>query len=359
MAPRGGAKSKAKAADDGVAQTTEGSKAAAAARPAKRAKKADGRAEAAQPAPSDSDDGTAAAAAVASAPAGGERALGGSGPKAEDGTAAGSRGRAKGKGAGKAAAGEGSAAVGPAGGEAGPRYFLMKSEPEEFSLDDLSAKPNSTSCWEGVRNAQARNIMRSMKLGDQAFFYHSSCKVPAVVGLVEVVREAYPDHTAFDKSSKYYDPRSTPDAPKWWMVDVRLVRRAVRPVTLAELRAEGARAGSPVASMVLINKSRLSVQPVTPEQWERVLQLEAEQAGATGGEGAAGAEENGKAKAKGKGKGKAKEAAENGGAKKGIEKSRAEDEQEAEADEAEDGEAEAKVVATGAKGRAKRAKRAS
>ncbi|PNW75076.1 hypothetical protein CHLRE_12g497650v5 [Chlamydomonas reinhardtii] len=198
--------------------------------------------------------------------------------------------KAPGKGKSKAAAADGgatrSAAAGPkaeaaaagAGGDGssggGKKYYLMKSEPEEFSLDDLEAKPESIGHWEGVRNAQARNIMRGMRLGDEALFYHSSCKVPAAVGVVRVVREAYPDHFAFDKKSKYYDERSTPDNPKWWMVDVQLVRRLARPVTLAELRAEGAKAGSPVASMVLINKSRLSVQPVTEEQWNVVMQLE-------------------------------------------------------------------------------------
>ncbi|KAG2451352.1 hypothetical protein HYH02_003956 [Chlamydomonas schloesseri] len=183
------------------------------------------------------------------------------------------KGKAKDGGAGADAGGDASNA-GNGDGSGGKKYYLMKSEPEEFSLDDLEAKPDSTGHWEGVRNAQARNIMKGMKLGDEALFYHSSCKVPACVGVVRVVREAYPDHFAFDKKSKYYDERSTPQQPKWWMVDVQLVRRLARPVTLAELRAEGTKPGSPVASMVLINKSRLSVQPVTEEQWNVVMELE-------------------------------------------------------------------------------------
>ncbi|GLC68397.1 hypothetical protein PLESTF_000687200 [Pleodorina starrii] len=215
----------------------------------------------------------------------------------------------------------------------GPRYFLMKSEPEEFSLDDLAAKPNQTSHWEGVRNAQARNIMRSMRLGDQALFYHSSCKVPAAVGVVRVVREAYPDHFAFDKSSKYHDPSSSPDSPKWWMVDVQLVRRLARPVTLAELRQEGAR-GPPIRDMVLINKSRLSVQPVSEEQWRRILELELEGGEGGEGEGATTAAVAKKGKEGKEARGKGKEGGEvKGERKKGAAAAAAQEEEEGEEEE--------------------------
>ncbi|MER3424140.1 MAG: EVE domain-containing protein, partial [Nitrospiraceae bacterium] len=104
------------------------------------------------------------------------------------------------------------------------RYWLMKSEPSTFSIQDLQKAPRQTTCWDGVRNYQARNYMRMMKAGDQVLFYHSNADPPAVVGVAEVVREAYPDHTAFDSKDKHYDPKSTPAKPIWDMVDVRLVR---------------------------------------------------------------------------------------------------------------------------------------
>lgn len=250
-------------------------------KPAKRTKRADGKAAAV--------NNTAATSAKSSKakqptrPATNHDGTNGAGEG--DGSKAKAPPRGKGRGKGKVADGGTEAAVEEKqegageqqGGSGGKRYYLMKSEPEEFSLDDLAAKPDQTGHWEGVRNAQARNIMRGMALGDEAFFYHSSCKVPAIVGVVRVVREAYPDHFAFNKDSKYYDERSTPEAPKWWMVDVQLVRRTARPVTLAELRAEGER-GEPIRSMTLINKSRLSVQPVTEAQWQRILELEQEPA---------------------------------------------------------------------------------
>ena len=105
-------------------------------------------------------------------------------------------------------------------------YWLFKSEPEEFSIDDLRKAAGRRDHWDGVRNYQARNFMRQMKKGDQGFFYHSNCAEPGIVGVVEIAREAYPDHTAFDPKDKHYDPKSTPDKPRWFMVDVKFVRRA-------------------------------------------------------------------------------------------------------------------------------------
>ncbi|KAF5838929.1 PUA-like domain-containing protein [Dunaliella salina] len=115
----------------------------------------------------------------------------------------------------------------------------MKSEPSEFSWDNLSQLPDQTSSWEGVRNPQARNNMRAMKIDDEAFFYHSNCKTPMIVGIVKVVRTAYPDHSAFDKKSKYYDASSTPENPKWWMVDVKKVRE-MTPVSLETIKRAAA-----------------------------------------------------------------------------------------------------------------------
>ncbi|EEC00764.1 thymocyte nuclear protein, putative [Ixodes scapularis] len=150
----------------------------------------------------------------------------------------------------------------------------------KFSIDDLIACPESTSCWDGVRNYQARNYMRDgMKKGHQCFFYHSNCKVPGIVGIVEVVRESYPDHTQFDKKSGHYDKTSTRENPRWCMVDVKFVRKLTRPVTLPELKklheqhAASSEKG-PLANMALLTRSRLSVQPVTEEEWNFILSLE-------------------------------------------------------------------------------------
>ena len=152
-------------------------------------------------------------------------------------------------------------------------YWLMKSEPHVFGIDHLVAAPAQTEPWDGVRNYQARNMMRDeMKVGDQVFFYHSNCAEPGIVGLMEVAREAYPDHTAFDPEAKYYDPKSDPDKPRWVMVDVRYVRHLRRNITLAELKAHAA---GPLAGMPLVRQgNRLSVMPVTPEQWAFILSLE-------------------------------------------------------------------------------------
>ena len=152
-------------------------------------------------------------------------------------------------------------------------YWLMKSEPDAFGLDDLAERPDQTEPWDGVRNYQARNMMRDqMKPGDQVLFYHSNCKVPGVVGIAEVAREGYPDHTAFDPEANYYDPKSDPADPRWYMVDLRYVRHLKRTIPLTELKdhAEGA-----LADFALVQRgNRLSVMPVTREQWDFILSLE-------------------------------------------------------------------------------------
>lgn len=153
------------------------------------------------------------------------------------------------------------------------RHWLMKSEPDAFSIDDLAAMPDGTDHWDGVRNYQARNLMRDgMRAGDSVFFYHSQCKQPGIVGLMEVCREAYPDFTAFDPQAKYFDPKSRPEDPRWFMVDVRYLRHLRRLISLEELRAH---APGPLEDFPLLRKgNRLSVLPVTPEHWAFILSLE-------------------------------------------------------------------------------------
>jgi len=149
-------------------------------------------------------------------------------------------------------------------------YWLMKSEPDVFSIDDLQREPKKTAHWDGVRNYQARNHMRSMNRGDHGFFYHSNCAEPGIVGILEVVREAYPDHTAFDPASKYYDPNSATEKPRWDMVDVRFIRRLRRTITLAELRHL-----SSLDGFALVRRgNRLSVMPVSADHWQLILGLE-------------------------------------------------------------------------------------
>ena len=150
-------------------------------------------------------------------------------------------------------------------------YWLMKSEPSVFGIDDLAARPKKTEPWDGVRNYQARNMIRdTMRRGDLAFLYHSNCVPPGIVGIMEVVREGYPDPTQFDPRSKYHDPKSDPDAPRWYLVDVRLKKRFKRMVTLAELREQAETLGD----FTLLRKgSRLSVMPVEKATWERILEL--------------------------------------------------------------------------------------
>jgi len=148
-------------------------------------------------------------------------------------------------------------------------YWLFKTEPASFSLEDLKSRPGATEHWDGVRNYQARNFLRDqIKVGDQVLFYHSRIAEPAIVGIAEVVKAGYPDFTAFDPQSRYFDPRSNPEKPTWFMVDVRFVRKLPRPVTLSELRGIPALSG-----MALLNRSRLSIQPVRAEEWSEILKL--------------------------------------------------------------------------------------
>ena len=143
------------------------------------------------------------------------------------------------------------------------RYWLMKSEPDEFSIDDLAAAPNQTTPWFGVRNYQARNYMRDqMRVGDRAFFYHSSCPEPGIAGIVEVSTAAYPDASQFDRKSEYYDPESKRAEPRWLNVDVKLVKKT-RLVPLAELRVH-----RELADMRTLQRgNRLSITPVSPAEW--------------------------------------------------------------------------------------------
>lgn len=150
------------------------------------------------------------------------------------------------------------------------RYWLMKSEPGVYSIDDLQ-RDGSTS-WEGVRNYQARNFMRDdMRLGDGVLFYHSNAKPMGIYGVAEVVREVYPDDTAFDSTSRYYDPKSDPQKPTWLMVDVGYVRTFKTPVSLAALKE----IPGLEAMMVIRKGSRLSVQPVTPQEWDIIMRMAA------------------------------------------------------------------------------------
>ncbi len=148
-------------------------------------------------------------------------------------------------------------------------YWLMKSEPDAFSIDDLERV--GTEPWDGIRNYQARNMIRDeMKPGDCAFFYHSNTKVPGIVGIMEIVSEPKPDPTAFDPDEKYHDPKSDPDKPRWYLVDVKYVRHTQRVIPLTELKADPA-----LEEMPLVRRgNRLSVMPVTQAQWEHILSLE-------------------------------------------------------------------------------------
>ncbi len=150
-------------------------------------------------------------------------------------------------------------------------HWLMKSEPEVFGIDHLKAMPKKTEHWDGVRNYQARNMLRDqMKKGDLAFYYHSNCDEPGIVGIVKVVREGYPDRTAFDPESRHYDPKSDPDNPRWYMVDVQFQRTLKRVVTLNELKQHPQMQDCPLVR----RGNRLSVMPITKAQWDCVLELE-------------------------------------------------------------------------------------
>jgi len=151
------------------------------------------------------------------------------------------------------------------------KYWLMKSEPDVFGIDDLENAPGMTEPWDGVRNYQARNMMRDdMKTGDLAFLYHSNCKEPGIAGIMKIVREGYPDMTEFDPDAKYFDPKSDPANPRWYRVDVRYVRKLKRIITLSELKEH-----SEVTGLPLVRRgNRLSIMPVSTQQWKLILTLE-------------------------------------------------------------------------------------
>jgi len=146
------------------------------------------------------------------------------------------------------------------------QHWLIKSEPDVYSIDDLER--DGRTMWDGVRNYQARNNMRKMSPGDAVLFYHSRQDPPAVVGVAEVVREAYPDPTQFDPDSRYHDPQSSEDDPRWWLVDVAFVSKLPEPVALADVKDTAS-----LADMVLVRNSRLSVQPVRPEEFAKVVSM--------------------------------------------------------------------------------------
>ena len=149
------------------------------------------------------------------------------------------------------------------------QYWLMKSEPDTYSIDDLQSF--GVDHWDGIRNYQVRNFFRDqMQVGEQAFFYHSNCKEPGIVGTMEIVSKAYPDHTAFDPSEKYFDSKSDPENPRWLMVDVRYIKHLNRMITLAELRQQ-----KQIADMKLLQRgNRLSVLPLSKMEWQYILEME-------------------------------------------------------------------------------------
>ena len=148
------------------------------------------------------------------------------------------------------------------------RYWLMKSEPSDVSIDDLAGFPNQTVDWYGIRNYQARNFMRDqMKVGDGVLFYHSNCEQPGIVGIAEVSTQAYPDRLQFIKGHKYFDPKATQETPRWFNVDVKLVRKT-RPLTLKEMRDM-----PELANLRILQRgSRLSITPVDPRDWEFIME---------------------------------------------------------------------------------------
>jgi predicted RNA-binding protein with PUA-like domain len=150
-------------------------------------------------------------------------------------------------------------------------YWLMKSEPSVFGIEHLAKAKNSTTGWDGVRNFQARNYLQEMRKGDLAFFYHSSCEIPGIAGVAAVQREAYPDPTQFDKKNDHYDPKSDPENPRWYMVDVKLVRKFDAVIPLDELRKH---AGGKLKDMIVLKRgNRLSITPVTKSEWSFIESL--------------------------------------------------------------------------------------
>ena len=153
------------------------------------------------------------------------------------------------------------------------KYWLMKSEPDDYGLEHLRSEKRQTDHWDGIRNYQARNFMRDeMKKGDLAFFYHSNCEEPAIVGVIEIVGEGYPDHTAFLANEKYFDAKSDPDNPRWFMVDVRFKKKFKKPVSLKALKGERS-----LAQMRLVQRgNRLSILPVAAKEWKHILKMAGE-----------------------------------------------------------------------------------
>ena len=153
------------------------------------------------------------------------------------------------------------------------KHWLVKSEPSVFSVDDLAACPDQTRWWKHVRNYQARNFMRDdMKPGDKVFFYHSNTEVPAIVGIATIASEPYPDPDAFDPKAKYFDPKSDPENPRWFLVDIRLEQKLAAPISLHKIKKHV----EPLGDLPLVRKgNRLSVMPVTADQWDYILSLQA------------------------------------------------------------------------------------
>lgn len=150
------------------------------------------------------------------------------------------------------------------------QFWLFKSEPSAFSIGDLEKAPKKTTCWDGVRNYQARNFLRdSITVGDGVLFYHSNAEPPAIVGMAEVVKAGYPDHTAFDPDDPHFDAKSKPSEPTWYMVDICHLKTFAQPLTLSDLKSVRG-----LLKMMLLQKgSRLSIQPVTAEEWKLILEL--------------------------------------------------------------------------------------
>ena len=149
-------------------------------------------------------------------------------------------------------------------------YWLFKSEPETFSIDALKKKPKQTEHWDGVRNFQARNFLRDeVKKGDLVFFYHSSCEPPGIAGIAQVVKAGYPDFTAWDVNSPYYDSKSTPDRPLWYMVDVKFVEKFPQLISLQQIKKN-----PKLKNMIILRRgNRLSITPVTEKEWKAVLKM--------------------------------------------------------------------------------------
>lgn len=149
-------------------------------------------------------------------------------------------------------------------------YWLLKTEPTTFGINNLERAAKQTTHWEGVRNYQARNFLRTMQKGDQAFFYHSNCKTPGIVGVVEIIKEAYPDQTAFDPESPYYDPKSSTENPRWYRVDIKLIEVSNEIITLETLKSQPL-----LENLALVKRgSRLSVMPVSVKEWKIIMSLQ-------------------------------------------------------------------------------------